>query len=145
MKICFKKSFFLFLILLLTLVFVSCAPSMNSIEQHLEELEMEDELSYQRMPKSQREEFTEKLEDRYDAKFDSMIVKAFVADSYNENRTDYKNVTVLEFEKSSDCKEAAKALNFALEGEELGENTVVIRKGKLLFFGNENMIDLILD
>ena len=145
MKICFKKSFFLFLILLLTLVFVSCAPSMNSIEGHLEELEMEDELSYQRMPKSQREEFTEKLEDRYDAKFDSVIVKAFVADSYNENRTDYKNVTVLEFEKSSDCKEAAKALNFALEGEELGENTVVIRKGKLLFFGNENMIDLILD
>jgi hypothetical protein len=145
MKLRFKKFFFLFLILLLTLALVACAPSMSSIEQRLEELEMDDELSYQRTPKNKREELAEQLEDDYDAKIEGAIVKIYVADQYNEDRTDYKNVTVIEFEKSSDAKEAAKAFDIAAAVDKLGENTVVIRKGKLVFLGSQELIDLILD
>ena len=141
----FKKSLFLFLILLLSLTLVACAPSMSSIEQRLEELEMDDELSYQRTPKSQRKELAEQLEDDYDIKLEGAIVKIYVADQYNEDRTDYKSITILEFEKSADAKETAKALQAALEGKELGETNEIIRKGKLLFWGDQELLDMILD
>ena len=140
MKRYLKFSFFTLLLLLTALILIACSPSMGSIEQRLEELEQADLLAYQRTPKSQRDELIEDLDDDYDVKLSGGIPKIYVADSYNEDRTEYKNATVIEFEKAADAKSVEKALKDTLD-----EGLILRRKGKLLFMGNAEMIDLSLD
>ena len=140
MKPRLKSCFLILLLLFIALLLVACAPSMSSIEQRLEELEEADQLSYQRTPKSQRDDLIEDLDDDYDLKLSGGIPKIYVAEVYNEDRTEYKSVTVIEFEKAADAKSVEKALT-----DTLGEGLVLTRKGKLLLMGNAAMIDLILD
>ena len=142
MKIYIKRTLALLLSFLLLCTFVSCT-TMNKLEKRLEFLETEEEITaYYRETKSEREALRERMDTIFDCKMEEDIVKGFEIYGKKSGR----KVWIYAFEKKSDAKKAKECFETRDWQEDYDSIKMygVVRKGKLVFFGTEDLIDTII-
>ena len=108
---------------------VGCGKSMDSIKEKIKDLD-EDEYGYEKFSKEMKEMLAEEFEDELDIDLDGDIEGGYAV--YDE---DGENVMIIEFEKSGDAKEFAKAMEEYIEDEgeeEDMEDYIVEVSGKIV-------------
>ena len=129
---------------------VSCAPSLDDIKDALKEWEDEGgDYGYEKYDKDDRKEMLEDLEDMdLDVDFKGDVEQIY--EVYGEADGDDATMWIFAFEKLADAKTFAKNDLDDIDNEWLSEyieeyDVVLVRKGKIVFFGPQDMIDEFLD
>lgn len=142
MKPYIKRIFTLLLSLLLLCTLASCT-TMNKLEQRLEVLENEETITaYYRETKNEREALSERMDKLFNCELEKDIVKGFEVYGKKSGR----KVWIYEFETKADAKNAQDCfdeIDWEADYDSIKMYSV-IRKGKLVFFGTEDLIDTII-
>jgi len=118
----------------------SCGKSMDKIVDKIKDLD-EDDYRYQEAME-QIESMIEFLEEEYDFEIDGDVEKAYVITDGEEG------AYVIEFEKAADAKAYAETVEDELEdilnavsGSDDEKDYVVMRSGKIVAWGHEDIIE----
>ena len=134
-----KKLLCLLLVMASLLSLCACGLTEDKIKERLKELEDDKEITYEVASKSDMKSFADGVEDEMKEKLDGDIKKGYAVTS----ESSYEHAFVVIFEKLSDAKLAVEALKESLEEEE--EELIVHRDGRIVIYGDEDLVDLILE
>lgn len=137
------------IVLTMALTLASCSPSVDDMRDVLRDWEKDDYVDVEKLSRSDREEFLdealEELEEMdIEIDIDGDLEEVFLVEGRDEG------MAILVFEKLSDAKKAAK-IDLADIDDRYWENMideydgVVLRRGKVVFFGSEDLIKDFLD
>lgn len=139
------------LVLSMLLTMASCAPSVEKIEDVLDDWEDDEKIMYEKASRDDREEFLDECIIEMSKELDIDIdIDGDLEDVFYVEDEDDNVFYIIVFESLSDAKQVGKIDLDDIDDDDIQEffdetDFVIIRKGKIVFCGNEDLIKDFLD